>query len=166
VVYRTEPGPWWSAEIETLTALAGHAGRHYESPPQSEEQARALIRLLAGIPHTFEGDGPWERAVAGGKVIQAGKPFAPIFERALELARGPGTKIIDRARVLVIGDAMRTDIKGAHDQGFNSLFVTSGIHRKELHGATQDTGLDAAAFRQFMEAADFAPTAAIPALVW
>jgi ribonucleotide monophosphatase NagD (HAD superfamily) len=61
---------------------------------------------------------------------------------------------------------MRTDIKGAHDQGFDSLFVTSGINRKELHGGAQDTGLDAAAFRQFMDAADFAPTAAIPELVW
>jgi len=99
-------------------------------------------------------------------VIQAGKPFAPIFTRALELAWGPGTKTIDRARVLVIGDAMRTDIKGAHDQGFDSLFVTSGIHRKELHGGAEGAALDAAAFRQFMEAADFAPTAAIPELVW
>ncbi|MFZ0496229.1 MAG: TIGR01459 family HAD-type hydrolase [Methylocella sp.] len=105
-------------------------------------------------------------AGAGGKVIQAGKPFAAIFARALELARGPGVKIIDLARVLVIGDAMRTDIKGAHDQGFDSLFVTSGIHRKELHGGAKGAALDAAAFRQFLEAADFAPTAAIPALVW
>jgi hypothetical protein len=44
--------------------------------------------------------------------------------------------------------------------------VTSGIHRKELHGPAEDSALDAAAFRQFMEAADFAPTAAIPELVW
>jgi HAD superfamily hydrolase (TIGR01459 family) len=105
-------------------------------------------------------------AGAGGKVIQVGKPFAPIFARALELARAPGTKNIHRARVLVIGDAMRTDIKGAHDQGFDSLFVTSGIHRKELHGSAAGAALDAAAFRQFLEAADFAPTAAIPELVW
>jgi HAD superfamily hydrolase (TIGR01459 family) len=103
---------------------------------------------------------------AGGKVIQAGKPFAPIFSRALELTGAPGNRPIDRSRILVIGDAMRTDIKGAHDQGFDSLFVTSGIHRKELHGATQDTGLDDAAFRQFLEASDFAPTATIPELVW
>jgi HAD superfamily hydrolase (TIGR01459 family) len=105
-------------------------------------------------------------AGAGGKVIQAGKPFAPIFARALELARGPGPKIIDRTRVLVIGDAMRTDIKGAHDQGFDSLFVTSGIHRKELHGGSEGASLDGAAFRQFLGAAGFASTAAIPELVW
>lgn len=105
-------------------------------------------------------------AAAGGKVIQAGKPFAPIYARALELARGLGNTTIDHSRVLVIGDAMHTDIKGAHLQGFDSLFVTSGIHRKELHGGAQGAALDAAAFRQFVEAADFAPTMAVPELVW
>ena len=37
-------------------------------------------------------------AAAGGKVIQAGKPCAPIYARALELARGPGGPNIDRSR--------------------------------------------------------------------
>ncbi len=105
-------------------------------------------------------------AEAGGKVIQAGKPCAPIYARALELARGPGERIIGPSKVLVIGDAMHTDIKGGHNQGFDSLFVTSGIHREVLHGAAEDAALDAAAFRQFLDASDFAPTAAIPDLVW
>ncbi len=105
-------------------------------------------------------------AAAGGKVIQAGKPFAPIYARALERVRGPGNTPVERSRILVIGDAMHTDIKGAHEQGFDSLFVTSGIHRQELHGGAKDAALDAAAFRQFVEASDFAPTMAIPELVW
>ena len=68
----------------------------------------------------------------GGKVIQAGKPYAPIYDRAL--ARAAAARgAIDRSRVLAIGDAMRTDISGAAAQGFDSLFVTSGIHRDELH---------------------------------
>lgn len=103
---------------------------------------------------------------AGGRVIWPGKPFAPIYARALELVRRSRSENISKAQVLVIGDAMRTDIKGAHLQGFDSLFVTSGIHRAELHGEEKDAALDAAAFRQFLEAADFAPTAAIPELVW
>ncbi|QBR70985.1 TIGR01459 family HAD-type hydrolase [Beijerinckiaceae bacterium] len=102
----------------------------------------------------------------GGHVIQAGKPFAPIFAKALALARQAEGKTADSARILVIGDAMRTDIKGAYEQGLDSLFVTSGIHRSELHGPVQGAALDAAAFRQFVEAADFAPTSAIPELVW
>ncbi len=154
--------PWHETPADYEELLAAMRARNLElicaNPDIVVEDGGKLFYCAGAIAERY--------AVAGGKVIQAGKPFAPIFARALELARGPGTKIIDRARVLVIGDAMRTDIKGAHDQGFDSLFVTSGIHRKELHGATQDTGLDAAAFRQFMEAADFAPTAAIPALVW
>ncbi|HET6379101.1 MAG TPA: HAD hydrolase-like protein, partial [Methylocella sp.] len=103
-------------------------------------------------------------AAAGGRVVHAGKPFAPIYERALELV-GESAGEHGRAKILVIGDAMRTDIKGAEIQGFDSLFVTSGIHRKELHGE-RDAALDRAAFRQFLEGADFAPTAAIPELMW
>jgi ribonucleotide monophosphatase NagD (HAD superfamily) len=61
---------------------------------------------------------------------------------------------------------MRTDIKGARNQGFDSLFVTSGIHRAELHGDAQDAALDAATLRQFVDASDFAPTAALAELVW
>ncbi len=100
----------------------------------------------------------------GGRVFQAGKPHAPIYERALELARKarPGVEI-DKSRVLAIGDAMRTDIRGACDFGVDALFVTSGIHRDELH---PDSALDEAAFKQFIADADITPTAAMPALVW
>jgi len=105
-------------------------------------------------------------AAAGGRVLMAGKPFPPIYEVALGLARKAVGGEIDRSRVLVIGDAMRTDIQGAHDQGLASLFVTSGIHRDELHAEGKNGELDAAAYRQFLAAADFAPTAAIAELAW
>lgn len=102
----------------------------------------------------------------GGRVIQAGKPFPPIYARALALVSELGKSALDRSRALAIGDFMRTDIKGACGQGLASLFVTSGIHREELHGAGATAGLDAAALRQFAQAAGFAPTAAIAELVW
>ncbi len=106
----------------------------------------------------------------GGKVIQAGKPYAPIYDRALARAAAARGAPADRSRVLAIGDAMRTDISGAAAQGFDSLFVTSGIHRDELHAGASDTdagsGLDAAALRQFVETSGVAPTAAIAELVW
>jgi len=105
-------------------------------------------------------------AASGGNVLMAGKPFPPIYEVALELAAKSSGRQIDRTRTLVVGDAMRTDIKGAQTQGFASLFVTSGIHRDELHGQDKNGELDAAAYRQFLAAADFAPTAAIAELVW
>jgi len=110
-------------------------------------------------------------AEAGGKVIQAGKPYAPIYDRALALARQLCGGDLDRSRVLAIGDAMRTDIKGACNQNLASLLVTSGIHRDELHrktpdGVKEDPALDAAALRQFTQGAGFAPTAAIAELAW
>jgi HAD superfamily hydrolase (TIGR01459 family) len=154
--------PWRETPEDYDAILAAMRARRLElicaNPDIVVEDGGKLFYCAGAIAERY--------AAAGGKVIQAGKPFAPIYARALELARGPGNKTIGRSRVLVIGDAMQTDIKGAHLQGFDSLFVTSGIHRKELHGGAKDAALDAAAFRQFLEASDFAPTAALPELVW
>ena len=44
-------------------------GTTYISPPQSEEQARSLIVLLAGATVVMDGGGPWRRPVAGGQRI-------------------------------------------------------------------------------------------------
>jgi HAD superfamily hydrolase (TIGR01459 family) len=103
----------------------------------------------------------------GGKVIHAGKPFAPIYELALARADQLRGVKSDRSRVLAIGDAMRTDIKGAADQGFDSVLVTSGIHREDLHSISEDgDSIDAAALRQFVEAAGLRPSAVVAKLVW
>ena len=48
--------------------LAGGDGRHYESPPQSEQQARSLVAMLAGADHS-DHCGPWRQAIAGGQRI-------------------------------------------------------------------------------------------------
>ncbi len=48
-------------------ALVSHAGAHYVSPPQEEDQARMLIRVLIGSPRTPASTGPWARPVAGGR---------------------------------------------------------------------------------------------------
>jgi HAD superfamily hydrolase (TIGR01459 family) len=103
-------------------------------------------------------------AEMGGKVIQAGKPYRQIYERALALAANLRGAMPARSRILGIGDSAQTDIKGAQDQGLATLFVTGGIHRAELH--PEGGALDAAAFRQFVEGTGIAPTAAIPELVW
>jgi HAD superfamily hydrolase (TIGR01459 family) len=100
----------------------------------------------------------------GGKVTQAGKPYAAIYERALALASELRGGKLDRSRILAIGDSAQTDIKGAQDLGLATLFVTSGIHRAELHPT--GAGLDAAAFRQFVEGTGVAPMAAITEFVW
>jgi HAD superfamily hydrolase (TIGR01459 family) len=67
------------------------------------------------------------REAHGGRVIYHGKPDPAIFRRA---ARALGQA--EDARVLVVGDSLATDIKGASAAGYDSLFVTRGIHAEEL----------------------------------
>jgi HAD superfamily hydrolase (TIGR01459 family) len=101
----------------------------------------------------------------GGRVLQAGKPHAPIYRRAFQEAGRVKGRPVESRRVLAIGDAMRTDIHGARDAGLDALFVTSGIHRDDLH-PSGSAALDQAAFEQFVEGAGCRPLAAIPKLVW
>ena len=107
--------------------------------------AGALAQAYAGI---------------GGQVQQAGKPFAPIYERALMLA-GPSSK----SRVLAIGDALATDIRGAKMAGIDGLFITGGIHREDLHG-DDAAELSAAGLGDFLSGSDLQPRYAMPALRW
>ena len=67
-------------------------------------------------------------AAMGGKVQILGKPYTPIYDQALgELEKLSG-KPADKSRVLAIGDGLPTDIRGAHTQGLDVLFITAGIH--------------------------------------
>ena len=58
-----------------------------------------------------------------GEVIYFGKPHPPVYNLS--------TNIINK-KVLCIGDNLNTDIKGANIQNFDSLLITSGIHKKEI----------------------------------
>ncbi len=78
----------------------------------------------------------------GGEVLYAGKPYAPIYDLALKLAEDARGKLVDRKRVLAIGDSVRTDFKGAAAYGIDCLFVTAGIHAAEF-GGREDPDPDA-----------------------
>jgi HAD superfamily hydrolase (TIGR01459 family) len=64
----------------------------------------------------------------GGEVTYYGKPYPKVYEHIF-------TKYptIDRSKILVVGDALETDIKGAHDNGLDSAWIVSGIHLKDLN---------------------------------
>ncbi len=68
----------------------------------------------------------------GGRVEMAGKPYPPIYEAAFHLLEQATGTDIDRKRVLVIGDAVRTDALGAARCGLDFLFVTGSLHAGEL----------------------------------
>ena len=58
----------------------------------------------------------------GGHVIYFGKPYTDIYNFCIQ----------KNERVLAIGDNIRTDIKGANNMKFDSLFIINGVHKKEF----------------------------------
>jgi HAD superfamily hydrolase (TIGR01459 family) len=94
----------------------------------------------------------------GGTVIYHGKPTQGVYWDCLDLLRKP-----DKHRVLAIGDSFRTDIKGAAAMGFDSLFVSHGIHADEAHidGEPDGTAIAIAGAQEGVR-----PTYAIASLVW
>jgi HAD superfamily hydrolase (TIGR01459 family) len=58
----------------------------------------------------------------GGKVIYFGKPYVEIYKFCIKA----------NEKVLIIGDNIRTDIKGANNMKLDSLFITNGIHKEEF----------------------------------
>jgi HAD superfamily hydrolase (TIGR01459 family) len=102
-------------------------------------------------------------AAAGGSVLYAGKPYRPIYEQALEVARSARGRAIEPARLLAIGDSVRTDLTGAAGFGIDCLFVTGGIHAEELGGRDKP---NAAALGDIFAAAGLAPKAVMQRLVW
>ena len=67
----------------------------------------------------------------GGDVYWAGKPYLNAYETAHHKAEALRNSNVERNKILVIGDALRTDIKGAENYGCDALFIASGIHRHE-----------------------------------
>ncbi len=59
----------------------------------------------------------------GGKVVYFGKPHNHIYEFCYK-------KIKENNNILVIGDSLENDIKGANKQNLDSLLITDGIHRE------------------------------------
>tara|TARA_Y100001970_G_C14036766_1_gene751521 strand:+ start:100 stop:912 length:813 start_codon:yes stop_codon:yes gene_type:complete len=59
----------------------------------------------------------------GGKVIYFGKPHKEVYLTCLDM----------RQKILVIGDNIKTDIKGANNMNLNSIFITNGVHRSKIN---------------------------------
>ena len=68
----------------------------------------------------------------GGKVEYYGKPYPEIYEFIFAKVKNP------KAKILVVGDSLDNDIKGANVQEIDSLLITDGIHRS----VNNDNGID------------------------
>ena len=58
----------------------------------------------------------------GGEVVYFGKPHKQIYNSILK----------EKDKALIIGDNLRTDIKGANLIKQDSLFIIDGVHKKEI----------------------------------
>ena len=63
-------------------------------------------------------------AVLGGKIITIGKPDPVIMAYCLEAL----PQDIEKEKVLIIGDNIASDIKGANLAGLNSVLISKGVH--------------------------------------
>ena len=144
------------AELVVVTEL-------YDYRTEQPEQYRPLLERFAtrGLPficgnpdlvvHVGEDLLPCAGALAtiyeelGGQVAWAGKPYRPAYDLALAAASEERGGSVDMARVLVIGDAVRTDLAGARLIGADALFIAGGIHRDQTmrDGRLDQAGMDA-----------------------
>jgi len=62
-------------------------------------------------------------AILGGKIITKGKPDTKLFAYAID-----GLPNVKKDKILVIGDSLPTDIKGAKLLGVDSMLISKGIH--------------------------------------
>lgn len=90
------------------------------NPDLKVERGSRLVWCAGGLAAPY--------AALGGAVIYAGKPYAPIYELALERLAEIAGAVVSKERVLAIGDGVNTDIKGAANAGIDSVFVASGLH--------------------------------------
>ena len=59
----------------------------------------------------------------GGEVVYFGKPFPEVYNQSIDN---------NKKKVLVIGDNLNTDIKGANNMNYDSMMIVNGIHKEEI----------------------------------
>jgi HAD superfamily hydrolase (TIGR01459 family) len=97
---------------------------------------------------------------AGGRVRWHGKPFRSVYDTCLELLG-----IQDRARILAVGDSLRTDIAGAAGAGLDSVLIAGGIHAEEF-GAIGNQPPDLERIAAALHSGSFAPVGVARSLRW
>ncbi|WP_415501509.1 TIGR01459 family HAD-type hydrolase [Acetobacter orientalis] len=89
----------------------------------------------------------------GGNVRWVGKPYAEVYAPVFDMLGVP------QSRILGIGDALATDMRGAAVAGIDGAWVLGGIHQEML-------GNNAALAAEEAQGAGLRPVASLPRLVW
>ncbi len=92
------------------------------NPDRVVQRGADIIWCAGALADLYEG--------IGGVVVMAGKPYPPIFSLARDrVAEARGSD--DPGRLLLIGDGVVTDVKGANNEGIDCLFIAGGVHGAE-----------------------------------
>ncbi|MCX2564646.1 TIGR01459 family HAD-type hydrolase [Acetobacter thailandicus] len=89
----------------------------------------------------------------GGNVRWVGKPYAEVYDPVFELLNVP------KERILAVGDALATDIRGATVAGIDGAWILGGIHQELL-----DAGDERVA--EIARAAGLAPAITLKRFTW
>ncbi len=114
-------GPWGDNDkLENYTKLLNDLFK-FNAPMICSNPDKKVIRgknfmICAGLLAEY-----YEKI--GGEVKYFGKPHNNIYEFSFKL-------INERKKILVIGDSLDNDIKGANLQNLDSVLITEGIHRE------------------------------------
>ncbi len=122
------------------------------NPDLTVERAARIVYCAGALAALYE--------KLGGSVTYAGKPYPPIYDMAfatLERLRG---REVPKARILAIGDGVRTDVAGAARAGIASIYVASGVHLEDAKA------LDGARLAELFPDPAQVPIAAMTELAW
>ena len=88
----------------------------------------------------------------GGSVRRIGKPDPVVYPPTLHMLG------VEKSRVLALGDALATDLRGAHAAGIDAAWVLGGIHA--------DLASQPAEAVHLAQRAGLAPRASLPGFIW
>ena len=114
----TETPETYRPMLERLAARA--TSMICANPDVFVERGDRLVSCAGGIAQLYQ--------ALGGTVIYAGKPYAPIYQRAFDLAASLRGETVPKQRILAIGDGLKTDLLGAGQAGIPSVFIASALH--------------------------------------
>ncbi|WP_102222772.1 TIGR01459 family HAD-type hydrolase [Acidimangrovimonas sediminis] len=97
----------------------------------------------------------------GGEVLWIGKPYPQVYDLARRRLGEVGGSL-QETDILAIGDGIATDIRGAMQEGFDTLFVTGGLAAAEF--GADPLAPDPAKVDAFLQDNLLSVTAAIPRL--
>jgi HAD superfamily hydrolase (TIGR01459 family) len=150
----TETAEDYRATLES--ALGRNLKLYCANPDLVVERGTTLLPCAGAIALLYE--------EMGGETIYVGKPHPLVYEHAeAELTRLAG-RTLPKARILCVGDALRTDVAGGIRAGYDVLMVLGGIHGHEIALNQQD--YDAAALDRLCARNGTRPTMGMVSLAW